>query len=100
MADNKFYTVTKEIRGKEYTAQFSGLSSALKMVDSSYIEGSQNLSTEKIASYVFEHAIVEPKGLTPDSFDTLEEFNEVVNFGRDVLNGNFRDEANKAAAKK
>lgn len=100
MADNKFYTVTKEINGKEYTAQFNGLSCALRMVDSSYIEDSQNISSEKLANYVFKHAIVEPQGLTIDDFDTAEELNAVVAFGRDVLNGNFRDKANTAESKK
>lgn len=97
---NKFYTVEKEIRGKKYVAQFNGLSCALKMVDQSYIEGTNNTSVEKIAKFVFENAIVDPKGLTIDDFETLEEFNEVVTFGREVLQGHFREEANKAANKK
>lgn len=97
---NKFYAVTKEINGKKYVAQFNGLSCALKMVDQSYIEGTNNTSVEKIAKFVFENAIVEPKGLTVDDFDSIEEFNEVVTFGREVLQGKFRDEANKAAGDK
>lgn len=94
---NKFYSVTKEINGKKYVAQFNGLSCALRMVDQSYIEGTNNTSAEKIAQYVFENAIVEPKGLTIDDFDDLAEFNAVVTFGREVLQGKFRDAANKAA---
>lgn len=98
---NKFYSVEKEIRGKKYVAQFAGLSTALKAVDQSYIEGSNNTSVEKLAEYIFKHIMVEPSGLSVDDFDSLEEFNEVVSFGREVMQGNFRNEAtDKAAAKK
>lgn len=97
---NKFYTVNKTINGKDYTAQFNGLSCALRAVDQSYIEGTQNTSIEALSKYIFENVIVEPKGLSIDDFDTIEEFNEVVNFGREVMQGKFREEANKAATKK
>lgn len=96
---NKFYSVTKEINGKEYTAQFNGLGCALRAVDSSYIEGTNTTSVEKIAEYIFKNVIVEPAGLTVDDFDSLEEFNEVVTFGREVMQGNFREKANKATTK-
>lgn len=87
----KFYTVDKEINGTTYTAQFSGLSSALKAVDDSYIEGTSNISINKLANYIFEHIIVEPKNLDADSFDDIDTFNEVVAFGREVMQGKFRD---------
>ena len=94
---NKFYTVKKEINGKEYTAQFSGISAALKAVDASYIDDSNNTSVEKLAEYLFNNIIVEPKGLTPDDFDSLTEFNEVVAFARGVMQGEFRKEAVEGA---
>ena len=97
---NKFYTVTKTINGKEYVAQFSGLSSAIKAVDQSYIDDTRNTSVEKLSKYIFENVIVDPKGLTIDDFESMEEFNEVVTFGREVMQGNFREEANKTTAKK
>ena len=97
---NKFYTVKKTINGTEYTAQFSGLSSALRAVDQSYIGDTRNTSVEKLSQYIFEHVIVDPKGLTIDDFDSMEEFNAVVTFGREVMQGNFREEANKTATKK
>lgn len=98
---NKFYTVEKEINGVKYTAQFNGLSCALKAVDQSYIDGTQNTSVEKLAEYIFENVIVEPKGLDIDDFDSMEEFNEVVTFGREVMQGKFRDKAtDKEAVKK
>lgn len=101
MEKNKFYTVEKEINGTNYVAQFNGLSCALRAVDQSYIEGTQNTSVEKMASFIFANVIVEPKGLSIDDFESMEEFNEVVTFGREVMQGKFRGEAaNKAAVKK
>ena len=97
--ENKFYSVTKNIRGKDYTAQFNGLSCALKAVDSSYIEGTNNTSVEALSNYIFTNVIVEPKGLEIDDFDDMDEFNEVVAFGREVMQGKFREKANTAAAK-
>jgi hypothetical protein len=91
MANDKFYTVKKEINGKTYVAQFCGISAALKAVDASYIDGTSNTSLEKMAEYLFEHIIVEPKGLTIDDFETLKEFNEVTTFAREVMQGDFRD---------
>lgn len=93
MDKKKFYSVEKEIKGVKYTAQFNGLSAALKAVDDSYIEGTENLSTLKLAEYIFEHVIVEPKGLTPDSFDSMEDFNAVVKWAQGVMQGKFRPEA-------
>lgn len=91
----KFYEVTKEINGKKYTAQFSGISTNLKAIDSSYIEGTQNTSTEKMTKFLFDNVIVEPKGLTADDFDDMDEYNEVVGFAREVMQGKFRQKANE-----
>jgi hypothetical protein len=92
MAKNT-YTVEKEINGKKYIAQFNGISAALDAVDSCYIPGTQNISAGKMAKYLFDHVVVEPKGLTADDFDSLEELNEVTDFAREVMQGNFRDKA-------
>lgn len=94
MEKNKFYTREKVINGKKYVAQFNGLSCALRAVDSTYIDDTQNTSVEKFAKYIFENVIVEPKGLTIDDFDSMEEFNEVTKFGREVMQGKFRDKEN------
>ena len=96
MATNKFYQVEKEINGKKYIAQFNGISAALRAADSSTVDGS--ISAEKFAEYLFAHIVVEPKGLTPDDFDTLSEFNEVVAFARGVMQGDFREKAHAGAA--
>ncbi len=91
----KFYTETKEIKGVKYTAQFNGLSAALNCFDNSYVEGSGNTSILKLAEYIFENVIVEPKGLSVDDFDNMNDLNEVVRFGSDVMQGKFRTSADK-----
>ena len=99
MAENKFYTREKEINGKKYVAQFNGLSCALKAIDNSYLDGnSSNVSILKMSTYIFDNVIVEPKGLTADDFDSVDELNEVVRFGMEVMQGKFREE-NPVAAK-
>ena len=96
MATNKkFYTVKKEINGTEYVAQFSGISAAVKAVDASYIEGTSNISIEKLSAYLFANIIVE--NLTIDDFESMDEFNEVVAFARQVMQGDFRDKKNESA---
>lgn len=90
MAKNKFYTVEKEINGVKYIAQFNGLSAALKAVDESYIDGTENISMTKMSEYIFEHVIVEPKGLSADNFDSMDEFNDVIRWAQGVMQGRFR----------
>lgn len=94
-----FYTAKKEIGGRTYVAQFNGISAALKAVDNSYIEGTSNTSLEKLSKYLFDNVIVEPKGLTADDFDSLDEFNEVVAFAREVMQGNLKDQQTEVAKK-
>ena len=48
---------------------------------------------------MFENVIVEPKGLTPDSFESMEEFNEVVTFAREVMQGDFREKKDEKSTK-
>lgn len=91
----KFYSIEKEINGKKYTAQFSGLSLALKAVDECYIEGTNNTSVEKMSQYLFDKVIVSPKGLTVDNFDNMEELNEVIEFARNVMQGDIKPETAK-----
>ena len=77
----------KTINGVEYVATFKGLSTALKAIDDSYIEGTNNTSTEKLAEYLFKNIIVTPKNLSIDDFESIEEFNEVISFAREVMQG-------------
>ena len=94
------YTVEKVIEGKKYVAQFSGLGTFLKALDNSYLDGSSNTSVMKMAEYLFEHAIVEPKGLTVDDFKDMAEFNKVVEFARETMQGNNRPTVNEKTSKK
>ena len=91
MEKNKFYTREKTVDGVKYVAQFNGLSENFRAIDNCYIANSQNTSLEKLNTYILENVIVEPKGLTIDDFDNLETFNEVINFGHQVMQGKFRD---------
>lgn len=99
MAKNKFYQVTREIEGVKYTAQFNGVGGALDCVDTSYIDNSSNTSARKFGEHILKHVIVEPAGLTVDDFDDVETYSKVIKFGSDVMNGRFREEANKTTTK-
>lgn len=85
-----YFSVKKKIKGKEYTAQFNGVSQALRAVDDTYIPGSKNTSLEKLTEYVLTNVIVNPPNLTADDFDDVDELNAVVGWGTDVMNGKFR----------
>lgn len=99
MAKTNFYTVKKTFNGKEYTAQFSGISVAVRAIDSTYIDGTSTTSTEKLGDYILNNIIVDPKGLTADDFETLDEYNEVTRWARDVMYGRFRNETDKNTGK-
>lgn len=99
MANKKFYTIEKEINGTKYVAQFNGIAAATEAIDATYIEGTSTTSTAKLTKYILDKVIVEPKGLTADDFDTMDELGDVVAFGRDVMQGNFRDQAEQGKAK-
>ena len=93
---NRFYYSFK--RNQKYTAQFNGLAAAIQAVDNSYIDGTQNTSIEKMTNYILNNVIVSPK-MTIDDFETMEELNEVIRFGRSVMEGKFRQTADKGATK-
>ncbi len=95
----QFNVAEEKIGNTVYKAQFNGIGAALRAVDNSYIEGSSNTSLEKLSKYLFENVIVEPKGLTADDFDNMEDFNKVVSFAREVMDGSyFRKEKVKKQA--
>ena len=56
-----FFTVDTEINGKNYKAQFNGISAALSAADNSYIDGTNNTSLEKLSRYLIDNVIVEPR---------------------------------------
>lgn len=94
----KFYQVKKEFGGVIYTAQFNGISAALEAIDGCYIDGTMVVSSKKLADYLFEHVIVDPKGLTADDFDSMDAFNEVTIWARGVMEGKFRDKKEQGEA--
>lgn len=118
--EDKIGTVeSKVINGTKYEAEFKGIRKAAQITDSSYIDGSSNISIDKLAKALFEEIIVSPKNLTADDFESMgefndvvsfarevmqgheayEEFNSVVEFGRGVMDGNFRDKKDKKSTK-
>lgn len=99
MAETKFYTAEKEINGVKYVCQFSGVSTALRAIDSTYIDGTSVTSIEKLAEYLFKYIVVEPKGLSIDDFDNMDDLNEVITFAREVMQGDFRDKKDASATK-
>lgn len=80
-------TKTKEIGGVEYTVRFNGILPALKAIDSCYIDGTSNTSTEKLTRYLFDNVVMMPEYLSFDDFDSMADFNEVVAFARDAMQG-------------
>lgn len=119
-ADRIGETSEKIINGKKYVAQFKGIQFALKAIDNSYVDGTNNTSIEKLSKILLDKIIVEPEKLSIDDFETMEEFNEVIAFARDtmqggeameefnevsaflreVMQGNFREEKNTSTTKK
>lgn len=77
----------KEINGKIYKAKYNGMLFAVKAIDKSYIDGGSNTSVEKIARLLLNEVIIEPEKLEPDDFETMDEFNEVISFAREVMQG-------------
>lgn len=77
----------KVIGGVEYVAKFNGLSTAVRAIDNSYIEGTNNTSTEKLTKYLFDNVIISPKNLSIDDFESMDDFNEVIAFAREVMQG-------------
>ncbi|MBQ6554532.1 MAG: hypothetical protein IJL89_04810 [Firmicutes bacterium] len=96
----KIFQVEKTINGKKYVFQHNGLTAFLKATDSCYIDGTSNRSTEKFTKYLFENVIIEPKGLSADDFDTIDDLNEVTLFATDVLQGKHKDLAVETGTKK
>ena len=112
-------TVTKTIDGKEYTAKFDGLLTALRSVDESYDDEGEGTDIDKLAEYLFEHIIVSPKKLTVDDFEDMDtfkkvvrfaqevmrgdevwdEYKEIIAFAQNVMNGRFRDKKDKRATR-
>lgn len=94
----KPYIIEKKIGDVNYKAQFMGVSVAMRALDE-WRKENENISLVAMAEYILKHVIVEPQNLTMDDFDCVDELNEVVAFGREVFQGNFRNEAVEGTAK-
>lgn len=94
----KFYRVEKEINGVNYTFQFNGISAALKAIDDSYIDGSSNLSLEKLNEYLLENVVVEPK-CSIDDFEDVATLNKVTTYARKVMQGEIKPTVEKEEKK-
>lgn len=92
MANFKPKTFTKEINGNTYTAQFNGIQACLEALDEMGATSQKGISLAKMAKYVLGNVIVDPK-LTVNDFANLDEMNAVVNFGAEVMKGNFPEES-------
>lgn len=80
-------TKIKEIGGVEYEVRFNGILAALKAIDSCYIEGTSNTSTEKLTRYLLDNVVMQPEYLSFDDFESMEDFNEVIAFARETMQG-------------
>lgn len=100
MEKPKHYTRKKIFDNVEYTAQFNGLSAALDATDESQNDSGNGVSSKKLTNYVLENVIVDPPGLTPDDFDSMETLSAVVKWGSQVMQGKFRDKPDQSTAKK
>ena len=65
---NKFRSITQNINGKDYTAQFNGLEPFLEATDNSYLDYANATSTEKMANYLFQNVLVSPSGIKINDF--------------------------------
>lgn len=95
----KPYQKEKTINGVKYVAQCNGLSAGLEALDESYVDGTSNISMNKLGKYILENVIVEPANLTIDDFEDMDEFREVIQWAQQVMLGKFRDK-NKGTSEK
>ena len=87
----KFEQVKKVINGTEYVAQFNGFGNRYRAIDSTYIDGTQVTSMEKMAIYLLENVLVTPKK-SIDDFEDGQELDELISFLSSVNNGNLPKE--------
>jgi hypothetical protein len=91
-------TIKKVINGVEYTAVYRGYSYTTQRIKECLLQDKKHYSNEKLSTVVFGEIIINPK-VTVDDFDDLQAYNEVFEFGRSVLFGEFENKS-KAKLKK
>lgn len=81
----------KEIGGVKFKACYKGIETSNRIQDESLIEGTNIMSTLKLAQHLFDEIIIEPKKLSFDYFDSfensLEIIDEVIGFGVNAMLG-------------
>ncbi len=95
---NECYTRQKTIGEVQYTAQYSGLSLAARLMDECYLPNGTQYSFEKAANFILKNAIVDPPGLSLADFDDMDTLCAVMEFGGDVLRGKFLHAKNEGRA--
>lgn len=81
-------TIKKVINGVEYTAVWKGYNYTTKRMKECLLQDKKHYSNEKLSAVVFGEIIINPK-VTVDDFDDIQTYNEVFEFGRSVLFGDF-----------
>lgn len=92
-------TVKKIINGVEYTAVWKGIAYADEATEKCCVNGKNTLSPFLLSEIVFNEIIIEPK-VCIDDFYSLEEFYEVLDFGKSVLYGEFETHKSKGKLKR
>lgn len=92
-------TIKKVINGVEYTAVWKGINFSNENIKQCTIKNTNLLSTSKLAKFVFDNIIINPK-VDIDSFDDISEFSAVLDFGKSVLFGTFEDDKSKTKLKR
>lgn len=91
-------TIKKVIDGIEYTAVWKGYNFSAKRLKECLLQDKKHYSNAKLADVIFGEIIISPQ-ITADDFDNVQVFNEVFEFGRNVLFGDF-EKKSKAKLKK
>lgn len=92
-------TVKQKINGVEYVAVFKGLKFREQAVEKCTDKKTGRLSSYKLAEIVFDEIIIKPK-VNIDSFgDNIDEFADVLDFGKSVLLGELEPHKSKSKLK-
>jgi hypothetical protein len=81
-------TIRKIINGVEYTAVWKGYNYTTRRINDCLTKDKKRYSNSKLSAVIFDEIIIDPK-VTVDDFDDLQTFNEVLEFGKSVLFGDF-----------
>ena len=92
-------TIKKNIRGIEYVAAWRGMAFSESSIEACRVDGTDRLSNSKLADIVFNEIIISPK-VNIDDFKDFQVFDEVMDFGKSVLFGEFEKKKSKSQLEK